>query len=150
MLVGLCELPTVKKMCDKTKHPKMLNEVNYTEDELKLLLSSFEKNKRQIIEYAFLGIVPKEEPELFMCSVYDKDDNVKKNIVIWKTSLIIDEISENEVKIRKSCTVIEIGRCFTFQRKGGDNGKISANQFQFKLIPTLLSTKYALVVSDMT
>jgi len=65
--------------------------------------------------------------------------------MMWKTSDLIDYFSKQKCKIRKSGTVLELGPCLTFQRKGGDGGNISANQFQFKIVPTKIPVKPLLV-----
>jgi hypothetical protein len=146
MLNGICELPIIdvngKKMCDKTKNIKKISSENYSDEEIENFLNVFENNKKKILKYAFYGIIKDKKPEIYVCSVFSSQ---REYIIIWKTSDIIDEILKNNVAIRKSKTVIEIGKCFTFQRKGGDGGKKCANNFQFKLIPTLISTKKALI-----
>ena len=52
---------------------------------------------------------------------------------------VINEILSNNFEIRKSKTVVELGNIFTFQRKGGDSGKLGANNIQFKLNPTKIT-----------
>jgi R.HinP1I restriction endonuclease len=151
MLKDLCELPVKKvngkKMCDKTKKVKKLSEDNYTKEELDKLIKCFEDNKRKIVEYAFLGSNSNSKPDIFVVSVYNGKKRDK--IIASNINDIIDQIIQNPVKIRKSQTVIEIGDSFSFQRKGGDGGKDVANQFQFKLVPTKLSTEKALITKDI-
>ena len=47
---------------------------------------------------------------------------------------VIESLMKSKFVIRPSGTVIELGEVFTIQRKGGDGGKLCANQMQFKLI----------------
>ena len=47
---------------------------------------------------------------------------------------VINYICKSNFIIRLSGTVIQLGDAFTMQRKGGDGGKKSANNLQFKLI----------------
>lgn len=146
ILKNMCELPTIiingKKMCDKNAHIKKINNNNYSDDEIYKLLENFENNKKEILKYAFFGTKVENIPDLYIVSVFSSK---RENIIIWKTTDIIDEILKKPVNIRPSGTVIEIGNCFTFQRKGGDNGKECANQFQFKFIPTALNIENTLV-----
>jgi hypothetical protein len=147
MLKSLCELPVIYndniKYCDTSKEIIKLNNTNYTQEELYNLINILERNKRKMINFALLGNNEKYIPDIFICSVYNKK---RDKIIIWKTIDIINLICDNPVKIRDSGTIIQIGNCFIFQRKGGDCGKETANQFQFKLIPTKLSTKDALII----
>jgi hypothetical protein len=48
--------------------------------------------------------------------------------------------------IRKSRTVVELGPSFTIQRKGGDGGRKSANDVQFKIVPSLLDIIYPITI----
>jgi hypothetical protein len=146
MLKDMCELPVVridgKKMCDKTSTVKRINNENYSESEIKDFLKIIEQNKKKILEYAFLGTCGDKYPELFVVSVHNK---YKNSIVIWKTIDIINDIFEQKVNIWKGANIVEIGKSFYLQRKGGDSGKESANNFQFKLAPTLLNTQKAVI-----
>ena len=58
---------------------------------------------------------------------------------------VINYLSTQTFKIRKSGTVIELGTAFTFQRKGGDSAKKTANHIQFKLVFSNLNIKNKLV-----
>ena len=48
-------------------------------------------------------------------------------------------------QISKNKTVINISDGLTIQRKGGDNGKKEANNFQIKFIPTKLKLDNAFI-----
>jgi hypothetical protein len=146
ILKNMCELPTIivdgKKMCDKKTHIKKINNDNYSNDEICKLLEKFENNKKEILKYAFFGTKNENIPDLYIVSVFSSK---REYIIICKTIDIINEILKKKVSIRTSGTVIEIGNSFTFQRKGGDNGKECANQFQFKFTPTALNINNALI-----
>jgi hypothetical protein len=133
----MCELPLDKnntKMCDKSSHIVKLTSDNYTVRQLNSIIEYFEKNKQRLIEMVLLGYDEKNIPDIFSCTVFKK--NKRQKLMMWKMDTLIQYFSTQICKIRKSGTVIEIGLCLTFQRKGGDNGKKQANQFQFKMIPT--------------
>jgi hypothetical protein len=144
MLKELCELPTNKEeknghlMCNKKEKVKKLNTNFYNQEDIDNFLKVLNENKKKIVKYAFYGINPEDAPKLFIVSKFSNKTK-RENITIYKTRDIINEICNNEVKIRPSGTVFEIGNCFTFQRKGGDGGKVSGNQFQFKFVPTKLT-----------
>ena len=59
---------------------------------------------------------------------------------------VIESLMQYDFKLRKSKTVIELGPSFTFQRKGGDGGRQSANDIQFKIVPSLLDVKDPVVI----
>ena len=59
---------------------------------------------------------------------------------------VIESLMQYDFKIRNSKTVIELGPSFTFQRKGGDGGRQSANDIQFKIVPSLLEVKDPVVI----
>ena len=146
MLKNLCELPLnpITNNCDKKYKIIKLNYNNYTENELKDLINIIEKNKKDIIKYAFCGYEENFIPELFSISLFNTT-NIREKIIFWKINDVIDYIMQSTVKIKKSETVIELGNGFTFQRKGGDGGKKDANNFQFKFIPSNLPLDKALI-----
>jgi hypothetical protein len=131
-LKGLCELPLLEcgKLVDKSKERKKLNENNYSKDELKFFISVLNKNKRKIVKYALQKM--KNEPK-YLCGV-EYNNNKRKKIIFYKINDVIDYICKNEFKIKKKETVVKLGDAFTFQRKGGDGGKKTSNDLQFKLI----------------
>jgi len=59
---------------------------------------------------------------------------------------VIDSLMRYDFSIRESMTVVQLGPSFTFQRKGGDGGRKSANDIQFKIVPSLLDVKYPVVI----
>jgi len=142
-LKDLCELPLKEcgKFVDKSKFIKKLNKQNYTEEQLLELLMVLNNNKSEILEFVFLGVNKLDEPK-YLCGV-EYDNSIRKKIIFYKMIDVIDYLSKFNFKIRKSGTVIELGECFTIQRKGGDGGKKSSNQMQFKFVFTSLdiSTK---------
>lgn len=145
ILKNLCEKPIDKEthLCDKKYNIKKINNINYTDNEINNLINTIEKNKKNIINYAFNGSDEKFAPELFSISLYTK--NIRDKIIFWKMTDIIEYLEKSKVNIKKSQTVIEISKGLTFQRKGGDGGKKEANNFQFKFIPSILPLDKALV-----
>jgi hypothetical protein len=130
MLITLCEKSTDGQIVK-------LSSENYSQAELDSLISVIAANKRAIIEFILLGD-NMEKPELFSYSVFDKN-NIRKEVALFKMADVIDFYMTGTVNIRKSKTVIDFGNGLTFQRKGGDGGKPSANQCQFKIVPTNIS-----------
>ena len=125
ILKYLCELPVQNGKC-VGQRVKLTNA-----NDNQVLINILNANKRAIVEYVLLGDIPDMQPTHLIIALYKK--NVRT--VITKTMHeVIDEICSNDFKIRKSQTVIELGK-LTIQRKGGDGGKKSANQIQFKLVP---------------
>ena len=59
---------------------------------------------------------------------------------------VIESLMQYDFSIRDSKTVVELGPSFTFQRKGGDGGRKSANDIQFKIVPSLLDVTYPVVI----
>jgi len=145
MLKNLCEKPLdpITKLCDKKYNIKKINNINYTDNEITNLIDLIEKNKLNIIHYAFCGYEKNFIPELFSISLFTK--NIRKKIIFWKINDIIEHLMDSKVIIKNSQTVIQISDSLTFQRKGGDGGKKDANNFQFKFVPSNLPLDKALV-----
>jgi hypothetical protein len=134
ILKGLCEIPL--KECGNLVNAeigrKKLDNDNYTKNELTGLLDILNNNKLEIFNYIFLGKNEEFKPN-YLCGVeYEK--NIRKKIVMYKMVDVIKYLEKFNFIIKKSKTVIEIGNCISIQRKGGDGGKKTSNQIQFKLI----------------
>ncbi len=108
------------------------------------LLDTLNKNKRQIIEHALLG--HGEKPDILCVTEWGKKNNKREKITFYEMSDVIESLMQYDFKIRNSKTVIELGPSFTFQRKGGDGGRQSANDIQFKIVPSLLEVKDPVVI----
>ena len=152
MLKRLCELPIDDEtgLCDENSNIVKLDNINYSNEELNKLINIIETNKEKIIKFAFLGYEEEYKPDILSISLFDENDTPcckRQKIIFWKMNDVIDYLVklENSVKIRDKKTVIEISKGLTFQRKGGDSGKKSANQFQIKFIPSGLPLDNALV-----
>lgn len=145
ILKKLCEKPIISNtnLCDKNYNIKKINTINYTEDDINIFISILEKNKKDILTYAFLGHEEEYKPNIFSISLYDKNKRLK--LIFWKIDDIINYLIHFPVKIKKSKTVIEISNGLTLQRKGGDNGYKQSNHLQIKFIPTLLPLDNALI-----
>lgn len=128
--------------CIRGYERKRLNTDNYSQFELDKLLKLFEKNKRRILIDVFLGNDAKYAPKLFLVIANSK------TLLIWKTKDIIEQLSSQKWKIGNKGTTLQLDSGnFCLQRKGGDSGKKSANDIQFKLKPCHLDRSRALVVN---
>lgn len=140
MLKNLCEMPLKDcgKLVDKNKGRKLLNSNNYNNNELINLINYLNKYKKNILEYVFKGTDLKNQPN-YICGVeYEKK---RKQIIIYNISDVIDYLLKFNFSIKNSKSVISLNNCFTIQRKGGDCGKKTSNQIQFKLTFSLLNIK---------
>jgi len=140
----------LKAMCEKDADGKLkkLNAQNHSQEQLDNMVTLLETNKRFIFERFLQG---KDEtvskPQLLSVSVFN-NTNVRKQVFFVKMADVIEFFMKGKVSIRPRGTVIDFGNGFTFQRKGGDGGKPSANQCQFKIIPTFLQAIEQKVVVD--
>lgn len=108
------------------------------------LLESLNSHKRKIIEHALLG--HGERPDILCVTEWGKNNNKREKITFFMMDEVIESLMQYDFKLRKSKTVIELGPSFTFQRKGGDGGRQSANDIQFKIVPSLLEVKDPVVI----
>tara|TARA_B100000405_G_scaffold299518_1_gene257957 strand:- start:2011 stop:2682 length:672 start_codon:yes stop_codon:yes gene_type:complete len=108
------------------------------------LLESLNSHKRKIIEHALLG--HGERPDILCVTEWGKNNNKREKITFFMMDEVIESLMQYDFKLRKSKTVIELGPSFTFQRKGGDGGRQSANDIQFKIVPSLLDVKDPVVI----
>jgi len=108
------------------------------------LLDTLNKNKRQIIEHALMG--HGEKPDILCVTEWGKKNNKREKITFYEMGDVIESLMQYDFKIRNSKTVVELGPSFTFQRKGGDGGRQSANDIQFKIVPSLLEVKDPVVI----
>ena len=108
------------------------------------LLESLNSHKRKIIEHALLG--HGEKPDILCVTEWGKRNNKREKITFFMMDDVIESLMQYDFKLRKSKTVIELGPSFTFQRKGGDGGRQSANDIQFKIVPSLLEVKDPVVI----
>ena len=138
----------LKAMCEKDADGqlKKLNLQNFRQDQLDNLTTLLETNKRAIFE-RFLQGKDVIKPQLLSVSVFDAA-NTRKQLFFVKMVDAIEFFMSGKVSIRPKGTVIDFGNGFTFQRKGGDGGKPSANQCQFKIVPTFLRAVKEKVVVD--
>ena len=141
MLKNLCEIPLQKneKYIDKTKNRVLLDNENYTDDELIEFINTLNKNKREILEYAFYGKNNSDIPKYLIGVEYIKKKRSK--IVFYKIEDIIDYLCKQNFEISKRKSVIKLGESISLQRKGGDSGRKGSNQLQFKIIISSLNIK---------
>lgn len=143
ILKSLCEyqlLPNGTHI-DKTKSIKKLCISNYSQETLDNLLLILNKNKRKILNYAFLGTNIELQPEFLFGIEYN--NNKRTKIILFRIKEIIDYLENLEFKISKRKTGIILGdeRIISLQRKGGDSGKKSSNELQIKIILSKLIEK---------
>jgi len=146
LLNGLCESPLLPcgKMIDKTKTRKLLSTDNYSATELTYLIKVLNDNKKNILECIFLGNNPKYSPNI-LCGI-EYIDNKRNNMTLYRMTDVIEYLAKQDFKITKSRSVISLGDCLTIQRKGGDGGKKSANNIQFKLVFSRLKIISGIVI----
>jgi hypothetical protein len=130
ILKGLCECNVVNGKCNKTRIK--IDNKSYTKPEIDNFIRLLNEHKEKIIRHALCGYDKNTEPSI-LCSVTHEKQTWKK-IVFYKMNDIIEYLLTQKFKIRKLSTVVELGSSFTFQRKGGDNGKPSGNDLAFKLV----------------
>jgi hypothetical protein len=135
LLRGLCEIPLIDGVCDKKKGriPLSVSENhNITEEMLNTLILLFKTHIKEILKIGFNGLDPLNIPDVLSCSYFKDGD--RKKIIAWNVPYVMEYISTQPVSIKPSRTVIKIGECLTFQRKGGDRGKKSGNNFALKIV----------------
>lgn len=132
ILKNLCEIPLKNcgKLIDKEKNRLLLSNENYSKSELINFINILEKSKNEILNYIFKGI--KNSPD-YICGV-EYIENKRNKLIIYKIADVIEYLNKFTFNINKSKSVISLGQCLSIQRKGGDSGKKSSNQIQFKLI----------------
>ena len=79
-----------------------------------------------------MGTDPENQPK-YICGV-EYIGKKRHKLIIYKMDDVIKFFDNYKFMIRKSKTVIELGKALTLQRKGGDSGKKTSNQLQFKLV----------------
>lgn len=129
--------PMLKNLCEKKGHDKTRKLDHYLPSERDHLLKMLEENKKSVLEYIFLGIDPDTRPDILSYSIFEA--KIRKLIVFIRMEHVLEHYMKGTLSIRASETVTDFGNGLTFQRKGGDAGKESANQYQFKIVPTKLS-----------
>lgn len=141
ILKDLCEYPLLPNgtHIDKSKARKTLCNNYYTKKEIINFLNCLNKNKRKILEYAFLGINLDLQPEYLFGVEYSNKKRIK--IILFEIKKIIDYLEKLDFKVSPRKTVILLGddSIISLQRKGGDSGKKSSNQLQIKIILSKLT-----------
>ena len=134
ILKNLCEilLSNDNIHVDKTKNRKLLSTENYTTETLEKFINVLNNNKKQILEYVFYGTDQTMKPKYLIAVQYV--NKIRKKIKFFKIDDIILFLMNKNFEISKSKSVVSLGKSLSFQRKGGDCGKKSSNQLQFKII----------------
>ena len=129
-----------------TEDKKKLLQGNYSQKELALLLEFLNANRRALLASAFTGKNKQLKANWLLLHQWTPPD-WRKNIARKDRSVLISmqDILSLFSKINASFTkrgTITFGAGVTLQRKGGDKGKESANDLQFKLrIKPMLETR---------
>jgi hypothetical protein len=117
---------------DKKKRRMYMDELDITFRNS--ILEFFTAQKYQVISELIRGRNQLYPPDFFM--VYDYNNNFARIVPIEDT---IRVFALGEVLVTKRGN-IQISNSITLQRKGGDKGKDSANQLQFKMNPSIVMT----------
>lgn len=134
ILKNLCEIPISDDgiHVDKSQNRKLLSTENYTTETLENFINVLNNNKRQILEYVFYGKDQNMKPKYLIAVQYV--NKIRKKIKFFKIDDIIAFLMKKNFEISKSKSVVSLDKSLSFQRKGGDCGKKSSNQLQFKII----------------
>lgn len=143
ILKGLCEyslLPNGTHI-DKRQPIKKLDTIHYSQERIDTFISVLNTYRNQVLNYAFLGTNKEIQPDLLIGVEYVYHTRIR--IVIFKIKDILDYLETLTFNITKGKTVIVLGEdhILSIQRKGGDGGKKSSNQLQFKIIISKLLNK---------
>ena len=143
ILKNLCEKPILSNgiTIDKSKHIKKLCLTNYSQSILDNFIYELNKNKKKILNYAFLGTNKDKQPDFLIGIEYV--NNKRTKLILFKIADIIIYLETLNFNITKGKTVIQLGNdsIISLQRKGGDKGNKSSNQLQFKIIVSKLLDK---------
>ena len=143
ILKKLCEKPLLNNgfYVDTSHSIVKLCSSNYSQSILDNFIDELNKNKQKILNFAFLGTNKNIQPDYMIGSEYVNNKRIK--LIIFKIKDILIYLESLNFKITKRKTVIQLGddSIISLQRKGGDNGKKSANQIQFKIIISKLQDK---------
>ena len=148
MFKDLFEYPLLEggKYIDKSIKIKKLCISNYSQEELNNFLVLLNNHKKLILNYAFLGNNLEMSPEYLLGVEYI--NKIRDNIKVFKIKKIIDYLENMNFKISPKKTRIILGNekykdIISLQRKGGDTGKKTSNQLQFKItISNLKNIEY--------
>ena len=143
ILKNLCEKPLLNNgfYVDTSHSIVKLCSSNYSQSILDNFIDELNKNKQKILNFAFLGTNKNIQPDYMIGSEYVNNKRIK--LIIFKIKDILIYLESLNFKITKRKTVIQLGddSIISLQRKGGDNGKKSGNQLQFKIIISKLQDK---------
>lgn len=135
MLNGLCVIPLLENgTIDKSKKRVPLCTTHYPNEQLTEFLRVLNDNKVDILRFAFEGFNQEHKPDFHAIAEYH--GSVRKQVKLIETPRIIEYLKDFDFEIMKSKTVIKLGGVFSLQRKGGDNGRKTANQLQMKMVFT--------------
>lgn len=128
-----CITNLLKERCE---HKKLFNPE---------ILEPLNRSKRLLVEHALYGH-GEMKPDILCITEWDKKDAKRTNVMFVAMKDVVESLMRYDFAIRKSRTVVELGPSFTIQRKGGDGGRKSADDVQFKIVPSLLDVKYPVII----
>lgn len=108
------------------------------------ILQTLNENKRKIVEHALFG--HDKKPDILCISEWNKKDTRREKLQFMPMKNVVESLMQYDFKLRKSGTVVELGPSFTIQRKGGDGGRTTANDIQFKIVPSRLTVEDLLTI----
>jgi DNA-cytosine methyltransferase len=121
----------LKPYIGEVKDPRRMYMNEFTQDEQKLILDFFKDNQHTVLSDIFRGQGDYKAEWLL---VVQRLNN--KKWILLPIETVINVYDKKDVFITKKGN-LNIGGV-TMQRKGGDNGKITANKLQFKSNPSKL------------
>ncbi len=121
----------LKPYREEVKDPRRMYINEFTPNEQKLFLDFFKDNQRAVLSDIFKG---QSDYKAEWLLVVQRLNN--KKWILLPIETVINCYDKNDVFITKNGN-LNIGGV-TMQRKGGDNGKVTANKLQFKSNPSKL------------
>lgn len=112
------------------KKHKLMKEKTKTARQKDILLKTLSINKKEILKSCFEGYNKEYIPNIYVFRIYDKKKIITR---IFKTKDIINYLLNFDFFFGKNGTTFNLNNIFSIQRKGGDNGKPSSNDVQFKV-----------------
>lgn len=146
MLKGLCELPVLAgtgRVDRSAGGVTPLAPPAYSAAELGALKTALAANKRALLEFTLRGRPGDPQPDLLALvdhrpragGLPARRAATRSGLAFVRLADVVDALCERfEFEISAGATVLHLGRVFSLQRKGGDGGRKTSNQLQFKVM----------------